>query len=227
MRWNETQHAAPLAGEFDEAEEFRLLANLNGWKQKVVAFAGGLGAPGLFLISFLDSSVLTFPVINDLLLIQLSIQRPARMPLYAFMASLGSVLGCVVLYFIARKGGEAFFHRKAGEHAHAIRHWVERNGFVGMLIAALLPPPTPCKFFVFAAGVFEVPLLSYTSAITIARLFRYFGVGYLAIRYGADAMPYLLHHKLQVAAIVILVVIVSYVLSRLLLRRRTPPENVS
>jgi membrane protein YqaA with SNARE-associated domain len=202
-----------------------LPADLSGWKQKVVAFAGGLGAPGLFLISFLDSSVLTFPVINDLLLIQLSIQRPTRMPLYAFMASLGSVLGCVVLYFIARKGGEAVFHRKAGEHAHAIRHWVERNGFVGMLIAALLPPPTPFKFFVLAAGVFEVPLFSYASAITIARLFRYFGVGYLAIRYGADALPYLIHHKLQVTATVILGVLVSYALSRVLLRRRVPGSD--
>jgi membrane protein YqaA with SNARE-associated domain len=202
-----------------------LATNLNGWKQKVVAFAGGLGAPGLFLISFLDSSVLTFPVINDLLLVQLSIQRPARMPLYAFMAALGSVLGCVLLYFIARKGGEALFHRKAGKHAHAIRHWVEQNGFVGMLIAALLPPPTPFKIFVFAAGVFEVPLHSYTTAITIARLFRYFGIGYLAIRYGADALPYLMHHKLQAAAVVVSLVIVSYVLSRVVLRRRTPSGN--
>ena len=192
-----------------------------------MAFAGGLGAPGLFLISFLDSSVLTFPVINDLLLIELSMQHPARMPLYAFMASLGSVLGCVVLYFIARKGGEAFFHRKAGRHAHSIRHWVERNGFVGMLVAALLPPPTPFKFFVLAAGVFEVPLFSYTSAVTVARLLRYFGVGYLAIRYGADAMPYLVHHKLQVTALVIALVVVSYVFSRLLLRRRAPSGDVS
>ncbi len=202
-------------------------SSLSGWKAKVVAFAGGLGAPGLFLISFLDSSVLTFPVINDLLLIELSIEHPARMPLYAFMAALGSVLGCVALYFIARKGGEALFHRRAGKHAHAIRHWVERNGFVGMLVAALLPPPTPFKFFVFAAGVFEVPLFSYTSAITIARLFRYFGVGYLAIRYGADALPYLMHHKLQVTVFVILLVIVSYVFSRLLLRRRAPSGDMS
>ena len=201
-------------------------SSLSGWKQKVVAFASGLGAPGLFLISFLDSSVLTFPLINDLLLIELSIQRPARMPLYAFLAALGSVLGCVVLYFIARKGGEAFFHRKAGEHAHAIRHWVERNGFVGMLIAALLPPPTPFKIFVFAAGVFEVPLFSYTSAITIARLFRYFGIGYLAIRYGGEALPYLIHHKLQVTVFVISLVVVSYVLSRLLLRHRAPSGEV-
>jgi membrane protein YqaA with SNARE-associated domain len=204
-----------------------LATGLSGWKQKVVAFAGGLGAPGLLLISFLDSSVLTFPIINDLLLIQLSMQNPARMPLYAFMAALGSVLGCVLLYFIARKGGEALFHRKAGKHAHAIRHWVEQNGFVGILIAALLPPPTPFKIFVFAAGVFEVPLISYTSAITIARLFRYFGIGYLAIRYGADAMPYLLQHKLQVAAVVTGLVAVSYVLSRVLLRHRPPSGNAN
>src|SRR5207302_9043786 len=104
--------------------EWRVPASLSGWKQKVVAFASGLGAPGLFLISFLDSSVLTFPVINDLLLIELSMEHPARMPLYAFMAALVSVLGCVVLSFIARKGGEAFFHQKTGQHAHAIRHWV-------------------------------------------------------------------------------------------------------
>ena len=201
-----------------------MLSSLSGWKQKIVAFAGGLGAPGLFLISFLDSSVLTFPIINDWLLIQLSMERPARMPLYALMASLGSVLGCVVLYFIARKGGEALFHRKAGKHAHAIRHWVEQNGFVGMLVAALLPPPTPFKFFVLAAGVFEVPLFSFTSAITIARLFRYFGVGYLAIRYGAEALPYLVQHKVQVTVFVIGLVTVSYVLSRVVLRRRPADE---
>ncbi len=202
-------------------------SSLSGWKQRVVAFASGLGAPGLFLISFLDSSVLTFPIINDLLLIELSMEHPARMPLYAFMASLGSVLGCVVLYFIARKGGEAIFHQKVGKHGHAIRHWVERNGFLGMLIAALLPPPTPFKFFVLAAGVFEVPRFSYISAITIARLFRYFGIGYLAIRYGAGAMPYLVHHKLRVTVFVIALVIVSYVLSRLVLKRRGPSGDVT
>ena len=200
---------------------------LSGWKTKIVAFAGGLGAPGLFLISFLDSSVLTFPVINDLLLIELAIQRPSRMPLYAAMATLGSVLGCVVLYFLARKGGEAFFHRKAGARADAIRHWVEQNGFGGMLVAALLPPPTPFKIFVFAAGVFEVPLWSFTSAVSLARIFRYFGIGYLAVKYGDQAMPFVSQHKLQVAAFAIGLVAVSYLLSRVLLSHRHPPESAS
>ena len=202
-----------------------LQANLSGWKQKVVAFASGLGAPGLFLISFLDSSVLTFPVINDLLLIELSMQHPARMPLYAFMAMLGSVLGCVLLFFLAEKGGEALFHKHAGQRAHAIHNWVVHNGFGGMLIAALLPPPTPFKVFVVAAGVFEVPVISFTSAITLARAIRYFGIGYLAIRYGAQALPYLMSHKWQVAAVVIALAAISYLLSRLILRHRPETEK--
>ena len=198
---------------------------LNTWKQKIIGFAGALGAPGLFLISFLDSSVLTFPVINDLLLIELSIEHPARMPLYALMAATGSVLGCVLLYFIARKGGEAFFHRKAGERGAAIRHWVEENGFVGMLVAALLPPPTPFKIFVFAAGVFEVPLWSYTAAIALARTIRYFSIGYLAIRYGNDALPYLKSHKLEATVVIVLFVLLSYLVSRVILRHK-PQQSV-
>ena len=187
-----------------------MAAPLSGWKQKIVAFAGALGAPGLFLISFLDSSILTFPVINDLLLIELSIQRPVRMPLYAAMAMIGSVLGCLLLYYIAKKGGEAFFQRRAGGRADAIRYWVERNGFGGMLLTALLPPPVPFKPFVLAAAVFEVPVASFVSAIALARAIRYFGFGYLAIRYGNDAIPFLAQHKLGVAAGVIAFALVSY-----------------
>jgi len=192
-----------------------------------VAFASGLGAPGLLLISFLDSSVLTFPVINDLLLIELSMQHPARMPLYASMAALGSVLGCVLLFFIAEKGGEALFHRHAGHRAQAIHNWVVQNGFGGMLVAALLPPPTPFKVFVVAAGVFEVPLLSFTAAIALARAVRYFGIGYLAIRYGAEALPYLMRHKWQVTGVVVGLAGVSYLLSRLILRHKPREEKPS
>jgi membrane protein YqaA with SNARE-associated domain len=202
-----------------------LPVKVNAWKQKIVAFAGGLGAPGLFLISFLDSSVLTFPVINDLLLIELSMQRPARMALYAAMAMLGSTLGCVLLYFLAKKGGEALFHRKAGPRGAKIRHWVEQNGFAGMLVAALLPPPTPFKFFVLAAGVFEVPLLGFTSAIALARAVRYLAIGYLAVRYGSQALPFLGQHKLLVAAVVVVLVAVSYAISRFILREEQIVAN--
>jgi membrane protein YqaA with SNARE-associated domain len=192
--------------------------SLDSWKKKIIAFAGGLGAPGLFLISFLDSSVLSFPIINDLLLVNLSIQHHGLMPVYALMASAGSVLGCVLLYYIARAGGEAYFHRRAGRRAHAVRHWVERNGFGGVLLAALLPPPTPFKFFVFAAGAFEVPMVAFASAITLARIARYFLVGFLSVRYGENALPYLKQHWLVVALFAIVLVAGSYGASRAILR---------
>jgi membrane protein YqaA with SNARE-associated domain len=204
-----------------------LPSKFSAWKQKIILFAGSWGAPGLFLISFLDSSVLSFPVINDLLLIELAINHPARMPLYAASAALGSVMGCVVLYYIARAGGEALFHKRAGVHGHAVRHWVEQNGFAGMLVAALLPPPTPFKVFVFAAGVFEVPIASFTLAIAIARVLRYFAIGYLAVRFGHEALPYLAQHKLAAAAAVILFVVVSYLLSRVILRARPAADPQS
>src|SRR5580693_2138212 len=99
--------------------------HLPHWLQAIVASTGGLG---LFLIAFLDSSVLTFPIINDLLLINLSVRYPARMPYYALMATLGSVGGCLLLYCIARKGGEAMFHKQAGPRAEKIRIWIKKNG---------------------------------------------------------------------------------------------------
>jgi membrane protein YqaA with SNARE-associated domain len=202
-----------------------LAFSLDTWKKKIIGFASGLGAPGLFLISFLDSSVLSFPIINDLLLIELSIRNHALMPVYALMASAGSVLGCVLLYYIARAGGEAYFHRYAGHRALAIRHWVERNGFGGVLIAALLPPPTPFKFFVLAAGAFEEPVVAFASAITLARLARYFLVGFLSVRYGHNALPYLKEHWLFVALLAVILVGVSYGASRVILRHH-PPQTV-
>lgn len=207
-------------------EELRLFSWLNVLKNKVGAFAAALGAPGLFLISFLDSSFIPFPIINDGLLVEFSIKHPARMPVYAFLATFGSVFGCVVLYFVARKGGEAVFHRKAGKHAGRIRHWVENNGFGGMLLAALLPPPTPFKFFVLAAGVFEVPLLTFASAITLARIIRYSLIGYLAVRYGDEARPFMHRHWLAIAIALILFAGISYAASRLILRHHHhPTEN--
>src|SRR5258708_9425279 len=104
--------------------------HLPHWLQGIVASTGGLG---LFLIALLDSSVLTFPVINDLLLIDLSIHYPARMPYYAAMATLGSVGGCLFLYYIARRVGEAIFRKSAGPRAERIHAWPERNEFGGIL----------------------------------------------------------------------------------------------
>jgi len=102
---------------------------------------------------------------------------------------------------------------------------VERNCFACMLLAALLPPSTPFKIFVFAAGVFEVPLTSFASAISLARLIRYFGVGYLAVKYGNNALPFLAQHKVEVVIVLAVFVAASFGLSRWMLREHPAASN--
>ncbi len=194
--------------------------HLPAWLQAIVASAGGLG---LFLVAFLDSSVLTFPVINDLLLIDLSIRNPARMPYYAAMATLGSVGGCLLLYYLARKGGEAMFRKHAGPRAQQIQAWIKRNGFVSILVTALLPPPNPFKVFVIAAGALEMPVRTFVIGLLAARGLRFFGEGILAVKYGDQAGPFLATHKLEVAGVTLAVVIGLYLFSRLVFR--APPAR--
>jgi len=186
--------------------------HLPRWLQGIVAATGGLG---LFLIAFLDSSVLTFPVINDLLLIDLSIHYPGRMLYYSGMATFGSVGGCVLLYYIARKGGEAMFRKNAGPRAGQIQGWTKRNGFVSILVTALLPPPTPFKIFVIAAGALKMPVRTFVLGLIVARGFRFFAEGFLAVKYGNQGTQFLLTHKLEVAGIALAVVLVLYLASRL------------
>jgi membrane protein YqaA with SNARE-associated domain len=184
--------------------------HLPHWLQAIVATAGGMG---LFLIAFLDSSVLSFPI-------NLSVHNPARMPYYAAMATLGSVAGCLFLYYLARKGGEAMFHKHAGPRARHIHAWINRNGFLSILVTALLPPPTPFKIFVIAAGALDMPVQKFVLGLLAARAIRYFGEGYLAIRYGDQAGQFLLTHKLDVAGLVLGVVLCLYLLSLLAFRPR-------
>ena len=190
---------------------------LPDWLGGLVASSGGLG---IFVVAFLDSSVLSFPILNDLLIIHLSIQNPARMLWYVLAATLGSVFGCVVLYYIARKGGEVWFRKRAGARAEHARQWVERNAFLATAIPAILPPPMPFKVFILAAGVFRAPLGIFVLALLLARGLRYFTEGFLAVRYGAAVASWLLTHKLGFSLIALLLILVSYFLSRFFLRPR-------
>ena len=89
------------------------------WLQNIVA----MGGVGMFVVAFLDSSVLSFPFVTDALVIQLSLANPIRMPYYAAMAAVGSLSGCIWLYLLAKKGGEAFFHRHARGKAEKVKEW--------------------------------------------------------------------------------------------------------
>src|SRR5438128_483913 len=82
-----------------------IVAGIQHWATQV-------GGVGLFVIAFLDSSFLSFPQVNDLLILVMSTKNPSRMPYYAGMSTLGSLLGCFALYIVVRRGGEAFLRKR-------------------------------------------------------------------------------------------------------------------
>jgi membrane protein YqaA with SNARE-associated domain len=185
------------------------------WLQALVASLGGFG---LFAAAFLDASVLSLPVINDILVIRLSIQNPTAMPFYATMATLGSLAGCLFLYYLAKKGGEVMFRKRVGPRAARVRAWVERNAFLSIAVPSILPPPMPFKAFVLAAGVFQMPMRIFIVALIIGRGFRYFAEGILAVRYGADATRFLLENKLEFTLIIVGLLVASYLVTRFIFR---------
>jgi len=191
------------------------------WLQTFVAAMGG---GGILAVAFLDSSVLSFPFITDALVMRMCIERPERMPYYAAMATLGSLLGCIWIYFLAKKGGEVYFHRHGGRYALKAKRWVDSHAFLSLFIPAILPPPMQFKVFVLAEGVFQVPLKTFVLALVLGRGFRYVVEGVFAIRYGQRALVFLVAHAVMFIIVVIVLLVLLYLANRFVLHT-SPAEE--
>ena len=185
----------------------------------VYGFALSLGGPGLFVVAFLDSSFISLPQINDLLVVLMVVQNKTLMPYYAAMATFGSVAGCYVLYLIAERGGEAFLasRLKAGHIERALALY-RRRGVLALMVPAILPPPAPFKLFVLMAGVAEVRPLPFVLSIAAARGLRYLALGALAVRYG-DAALEVMRTQGRIVAFWVAAVIVAAATGWWLVRR--------
>jgi len=160
--------------------------------QWVLAVAESIGGPGLFLIAFLDSSFLSFPQANDLLIVLKVAQHTDLAIYYAALATAGSLVGCLVLYALARKGGEALLRRRGKpERVRRVRDAFARYGLLAIIVPALLPPPAPFKLFVLTAGAAGFPLRLFVLGLLLGRGTRYFGIAFLTVRYGEAAMDFL------------------------------------
>ena len=166
-----------------------------GQMQRVLAwvqgFAESLGGPGLFILASLDSSFMSFPQVVDILVVLLTVRHKERMLYYALLATLGSIGGCYALYAVGRRGGESLLKRRMDQrHIDRAMGLFRRYGMLAVLVPSLLPPPTPFKAFVLAAGVARVRVFDFLLAVAIGRAIRYFGQGLLAVWYGERAVVF-------------------------------------
>ncbi len=183
---------------------------------RIQEWASGVGGMGLFVVAALDSSFLSFPQVNDLLVIFLSTRNPQWMPYYAAMTTAGSLLGCFILYGLAWRGGEVFLRKRfSGPRVERGLALYQRHGLLAVVVPSLLPPPTPFKLFVLLAGAARVSPWKFAGAIIIGRGIRYFGQGYLAVLYGEQAAALVKQHSAEVgiglAALAVAAGVVYYV----------------
>lgn len=153
-----------------------------------------LGAAGLLFLAILDSSPIPTFAGPDILT---AILAAAHHPLwyeYAASATAGSVIGAYLTFRLARKAGSAYLDSKfqkgnLAKFLNVFKHWA-----TGSLIAsATIPLPSPTSLFFAAAGASDYPLGRFIAIVTFSRGVRYFGIAYIASRYGRHLLRVLRH----------------------------------
>ena len=162
------------------------------WAQSTVAAWGGMG---LLLVAFLDCSALSLPEAVDLLLVWLVIRNETAAAYYVGVATLGSLAGSMVLFWVTRKGGEAFLRRRfAARRVERGMALFRRYGMGIVAVSAVLPPPTPVKLLVRRAGGSGASAARFGLAVAVGRLLRFTIIGALALWFGDEAIGFIREH---------------------------------
>ncbi len=176
-----------------------------------------VAGPAMILIGALDSSLLSLPEVNDYLVVARCFTHPRAVFVFPLFAATGSVLGCLLLYTILRRGGQAVLHRRFRvEHVQKVEQAYARFGILALAVPALLPPPMPFKIFVATAGALQFPRRRFLLTILIARSLRYYTEGTLAVFYGERVVHFLKDNGIIIISVVTglcLIALAVYLLS--------------
>ena len=155
------------------------------YKLWLLALLKPLGVWGVGCVAFLDAAALPVPM--DFIIAGYVWAHKDRFYLYVIMAAAGSALGGLVPFLLGRAGGELFLMKRINrDRFEQLRDRFEKQEFLAMMIPSVLPPPTPWKLFVFAAGVFEMKIGNFLLAVFVGRVLRDMITAILTIRYGPE-----------------------------------------
>src|SRR5437660_5866139 len=161
-----------------------------------------VAGPVMILVGALDSSLLSLPEINDYLVVARCYTHPRAVFFFPLFAATGSVLGCLLLYTILKRGGLAVLHRRFKlEHVHRVERGYARFGILALAVPALLPPPMLFKIFIATAGALQFPRRRFLITILVARSIRYYVEGVLAVYYGERVLRFLKDNGLLIVSV--------------------------
>lgn len=184
------------------------LRNFGEW---LVKYAATLGPWGTFFVALSDSAFIPMPQGVDALLIAQAIAAPDVTYFAAGLAVLGSVMGSLILYSLARRGGRMMLEKRISKKGVDRMHrQIEKWDALVLLFPTMIPLPLPMKLFVIAAGVFQMSIVRFCAVLLFARIVRYFGIAYLALQYGDETMT-ILTDNAWIGFLVLLGIVVLFV----------------
>jgi membrane protein YqaA with SNARE-associated domain len=191
------------------------------------------GGWGLVGISTLDSAGLSMPGVKDVLLIYLSSRHPGRAWVYVLGCILGTVAGSFVIYIIGRTGARLFKRKPSAQDMSRAKSWLERNDFLTVIIASLLPPPLPLKPFLLGSGALRISPLRFALALLVGGGLRFGLEAWIGVRYGVGGEAFLKHNIIWISLAFVGVVLVTTFIYRLYRgsddksSQTSPPDSVA
>ena len=159
----------------------------------------------------------------DVLIILIAVADHGQAYWAAATAMAGSLLGCLLLFLIARKGGEAYLHRHTISPREArFRAWFHEYGLLTVFVPAFVPIPLPLKIFIVSAGALGESPVTFMIVLAAARIPRYLFLAWLGTRLGRETMPYLRSHAWEFALLAAGLFVLLYLVIRFLHKRTLP-----
>ncbi len=162
-----------------------------------------MGIPGLFAAALIDSAAAPLAGGLDAAVFLHTAARPAMVYLIVLSASMGSMLGALILHGIALKGGKKILARFKAEKIAWAEKKLKEHGIWTVMAGMLAPPPLPTKVIVLAAGFLRMNRLQLCMAVFLGRLVRYSLLGSLVVIFGQHAALILRDHCLGILLVLV------------------------
>jgi len=202
----------------------------NNISEQVKILPAYFSAPVMILVGALDSSLLSLPEVNDYITAYRVAHNRSEVYYFPLFPAIGSVIGCLVLYRVARRGEQFVTKRFHPRHLDRVKEIYRKWGVFALVIPALLPPPMPFKIFVVAAGALNYPAARFATVIMIARLARYYFWGWVAFFFRDEVLKilgWLESHLIEILAVIIALFVLSFVGRRIFARLRSQAPDQS
>ena len=161
----------------------------------------------LFLISFLESIILPYPI-QDLLLASMSLKHKSKAFYFATICTISSVMGAIVAYYIGLYALELIepILDKMGYMPEKVEMAILFNKYKYWIILAACFPPLPYKLFTISAGMMSVPIFPFIIVSVFGRGARYFLISYLVRKFGKKTDAWLNKYIDRLGYLIIIIV---------------------